>query len=52
MSLDEAIEHCYEQAKGCDLCANEHYQLALWLEELKELRKYIYGDYIVAPNED
>ena len=42
MTLDEAIKHCYEKAKGCDTCASEHLQLALWLEELKILRKSIY----------
>ncbi|MEG1310678.1 MAG: hypothetical protein RR942_04735 [Romboutsia sp.] len=40
MTLDEAIEHCIEQADGqCNECAREHYQLALWLQELKEYRK-------------
>ena len=45
MTLDEAIHHCYEQAKAlsddnksCE-CAKEHIQLAMWLEELKRLRK-------------
>lgn len=38
MALDEAIQHCYDVAnKGCDECAEEHLQLAKWLEELKEL---------------
>ena len=55
MSIDEAIAHAREvaeeQRKACDLawvwdnpdnikkCAEEHEQLAEWLEELKELRK-------------
>ena len=55
MTLDEAIAHAREvaeeQRKACDLawiwdnpdnikkCAEEHDQLAEWLEELKELRK-------------
>ena len=45
MTLDEAIEHCYDKAKqmaceekSCE-CAKEHIQLAHWLEELKRLRK-------------
>ena len=47
MDIDEAIQHCYEDAEKeekCKLgdkspCANEHVQLAHWLEELKERRK-------------
>lgn len=40
MNLDEAILHCLEQAdKQCNECGKEHYQLALWLKELKEFRK-------------
>ena len=48
MTLDEAIEHCLEKAKeekrkllkvgdiyACSKCAEEHEQLAKWLEELK-----------------
>ncbi len=46
MTLDEAIQHCYEDAKkesSCSTedktpCANEHLQLAYWLEELKGRR--------------
>ena len=44
LSLDEAIQHCYESAKKlrdidpCDTCAFEHEQLAHWFEELKALR--------------
>ena len=37
MTLDEAIQHCYDVAnKGCDECAEEHLQLAKWLEEIKQ----------------
>lgn len=41
MTLDEAIEHCLEQARkqGKCPCAEEHYRLALWLIELRERRK-------------
>lgn len=41
MTLEEAIEHAYEQSKvsKCANCAKEHLQLAKWLEELKLLRK-------------
>jgi hypothetical protein len=39
MTLDEAIEHCEEKAKGCDSCSMEHKQLADWLRELKVFRK-------------
>lgn len=41
MNIEEAIEHCKEQAKVCSIkkCADDHLQLAKWLEELKELRK-------------
>ena len=50
MTLDEAIKHAeevsesnfdkavrYEDAK-CGECAKEHYQLAEWLKELKQIR--------------
>lgn len=37
MTLDEAIEHCLENAKGNDLCSLEHKQLAEWLIKLKNL---------------
>lgn len=56
MNLEEAIKHARKKAKemvtksielfpSCDGrkcldCAEEHYQLADWLEELKELRGY------------
>lgn len=44
MTLEEATIHSREVAKekrseGCYECANEHEQLAAWLEELKTLRK-------------
>lgn len=39
MTLDEAIEHCEEKAKGCDSCSKEHKQLAKWLRELKVFRE-------------
>ena len=45
MTLDEAIEHAKEVAGNCDTqCAKDHYQLALWLEELKNLRKLLNTD--------
>ena len=45
MTLDEAIKHCKEVAKNlyaegedeCTECANEHEQLAGWLEDYKRL---------------
>ena len=37
MTLDEAIEHCLENAKGNDQCSLEHKQLAEWLIKLKNL---------------
>lgn len=55
MTIDEAIEHAREKTKeqryyanferngmmyqSCIKCAEEHEQLAEWLEELKEMRK-------------
>ena len=41
MTLDEAIIHAREVAAqlGCCECADEHRQLAEWLEELRERRK-------------
>ena len=40
MTLDEAIIHCKEKACSCQIktCAEDHLQLAKWLEELKTLR--------------
>lgn len=46
MTLQEAIEHCKEVASGateqgkCAECADDHRQLAEWLEELQQYRKY------------
>lgn len=56
MKLEEAIKHARKKAKEMTTksnelfpsfegrkyldCAEEHYQLADWLEELKELREY------------
>lgn len=45
MTLEEAIQHCYETARACELsepeiqCAVEHRQLADWLVELQQFRK-------------
>lgn len=45
MTLDEAIEHCKEIARECELgekptvCAEEHWQLAEWLQSLKWYRE-------------
>lgn len=37
MTIDEAIKHCWDiTAIACKRCADEHAQLAAWLEELKE----------------
>ena len=39
MTLTEAINHCREVAdRNCGKCADDHRQLAKWLEELKKLR--------------
>lgn len=38
MTLDDAIAHAHEVAEGCGACAEEHAQLAEWLEELRGLR--------------
>ena len=39
MSLDEAIQHAKEVAsQRCIECAEQHDQLAEWLEELKQYR--------------
>lgn len=32
------IQGCYNNAKKCSACAEEHRQLAKWLKELKKLR--------------
>lgn len=41
MTIDEAIRHAEDKARelGCTECAQEHYQLAGWLRELKFRRK-------------
>lgn len=43
MTLEEAIKHCYEKVKKCELkgeyrCADDHLQLGKWLEELQDYR--------------
>ena len=44
MTLDEAVEHCYEVANSTPCnesqkkCNAEHLQLAKWLDELREYR--------------
>lgn len=43
LTLDEAIEHCKEvinDNSDCPKCMREHGMLLVWLEELKELRKF------------
>lgn len=41
MTLDDAIAHAKQVTAGteCKACAEEHCQLAEWLEELKSLRE-------------
>ena len=39
LTLEEAIEHCYEKGKCGTACGNDHLQLAQWLTELKALRE-------------
>ena len=44
MTLDEAIKHARDKANeqkchSCKKCAEEHEQLARWLEELKQYRE-------------
>ena len=39
MTLDEAIQHCEEEAECGDACGLEHKQLADWLKELKQARE-------------
>ena len=39
MTLQEAIKHCYDVANNkCGQCAEEHRQLAQWLEELERMK--------------
>ncbi len=45
MTIDEAIKHCRQAAMdnreaGCEECAEEHKQLAEWLEELQMWREH------------
>lgn len=43
MTIDEAIKHCHEVANEenyCTECAKQHLTLEVWLQELKELRKF------------
>ena len=40
MTLEEAIEHYKQKACSNSECSKEHIQLAEWLRELQELRKY------------
>lgn len=35
LTLNEAIEHCYEKT-DCSECGQQHAQLAKWLKELKQ----------------
>ena len=40
MTLDDAIKHCQQVADESDCeCADEHRQLAEWLQELKEFKQ-------------
>ena len=41
MTLDEAIEHAEERARGNDQCAKDHAQLSDWLRELRRARMEI-----------
>lgn len=40
MTEREAIIHCEEKATQCNECGKDHKQLADWLKELLEYRKY------------
>lgn len=40
MTLEEAIKHCEQKACDNSERSKEHRQLAEWLKELQELRKY------------
>ena len=48
MTLDEAIIHCKEKAQGDCACADDHRQLAEWLEELKRYREEAFADETAA----
>ena len=39
MTLEEAIIHCREKSAGDCPCAEDHRQLAVWLEELNSYRR-------------
>lgn len=43
MTLKEAISHARDVASSttCEACAQDHLQLAKWLEELEALRKIV-----------
>ena len=41
MTLEEAIKHAEEKAKGCSACANDHRQLAEWLKKLKNVQNVL-----------
>ena len=41
MTLEEAISHAEEKAKGCSACAIEHRQLAEWLKKLKNVQNVL-----------
>lgn len=48
MTLDEAIDHCYEKSNDktiCEECRLDHKQLYNWLTELKKLKVYFYKTY-------
>ena len=45
MTIDDAIKHCYEIAETSNCkCAEEHLQLAHWLEELKKYKEQASGE--------
>ncbi len=63
MTIDEAINHCLEQARtlqdkadtltgeesrNCMECSADHIQLAEWLTELKEAKKLLKEALIIA----
>lgn len=42
MTLQEAINHALKRAtEDCSECAKEHKQLADWLIELRDVRKFV-----------
>jgi predicted RNase H-like nuclease (RuvC/YqgF family) len=43
MTIEEAIAHCLEKASAAEdinICQNEHYQLANWLQELRNMKDF------------